>query len=310
MQTHEIIIALAPVFLMIFLGWFTRYFLFSESIKWRLIEKVTYYLFVPALVIKHLLYVDLENIQITNALLTLLATIFTVSLILLFSRKKIKKHICISDQSFTSIFQGSIRANFFISLAAAPVLLGNNLAALLVILVAIFTITVNFISVLVLVRFGSEKKRDLNHIALKLLRNPFILSTVVGIAINLSGIDLAEEINSGIALLSGLGLPMALFCAGASIYAINFRRQFSSILLASSIRLIISPFIAYMIGKVLGLDGQIIATLVLFHGQPTAVTSYILAREMDGDHELMASILTSQTALSVISLPIILLLLT
>ena len=178
------------------------------------------------------------------------------------------------------------------------------------ILVAIFTITVNFISVLVLVRFGSEKKRDLNHIALKLLRNPFILSTVVGIAINLSGIDLAEEINSGIALLSGLGLPMALFCAGASIYAINFRRQFSSILLASSIRLIISPFIAYMIGKVLGLDGQIIATLVLFHGQPTAVTSYILAREMDGDHELMASILTSQTALSVISLPIILLLLT
>ena len=310
MQTHEIIIALAPVFLMIFLGWFTRYFLFSESIKWRLIEKVTYYLFVPALVIKHLLYVDLENIQITNALLTLFATIFTVSLILLFSRKKIKKHFSISDQSFTSIFQGSIRANFFISLAAAPVLLGNNLAALLVILVAIFTITVNFISVLVLVRFGSEKKRDLNHIALKLLRNPFILSTVVGIAINLSGIDLAEEINSGIALLSGLGLPMALFCAGASIYAINFRRQFSSILLASSIRLIISPFIAYMIGKVLGLDGQIIATLVLFHGQPTAVTSYILAREMDGDHELMASILTSQTALSVISLPIILLLLT
>ena len=87
MQTHEIIIALAPVFLMIFLGWFTRYFLFSESIKWRLIEKVTYYLFVPALVIKHLLYVDLENIQITNALLTLLSTIFTVILILLFSCK-------------------------------------------------------------------------------------------------------------------------------------------------------------------------------------------------------------------------------
>ena len=137
MQMHEIIIALAPVFLMILLGWFTRCFLFSETIKWRLIEKVTYYLFVPALVIKHLLYVDLENVQITNALLALLATIFAVSLILLLSRKKINQHFSISDQSFTSIFQGSIRANFFISLAAAPVLLGNNLAALLVLLIAI-----------------------------------------------------------------------------------------------------------------------------------------------------------------------------
>ena len=309
MQMHEIIIALAPVFLMILLGWFTRCFLFSETIKWRLIEKVTYYLFVPALVIKHLLYVDLENVQITNALLALLATIFAVSLILLLSRKKINQHFSISDQSFTSIFQGSIRANFFISLAAAPVLLGNNLAALLVLLIAIFTITVNFISVLVLAQFGGEGKRNLNHVALQLLGNPFILSTFVGVAINLSGLELPEYINRGVGFLSSLGLPLALFCAGASIFVINFRNQFNSILLASAIRLIISPLIAYLIGKVLGLDGQIIATLVLFHGQPTAVTSYILAREMEGDHKLMASILTSQTALSVVSLPIMLLLL-
>ncbi|MBT3809254.1 MAG: AEC family transporter, partial [Rhodospirillaceae bacterium] len=37
--------------------------------------------------------------------------------------------------------------------------------------------------------------------------------------------------------------------------------------------------------------------------QPTAITSYVLARQMGGDHELMAGILTTQTLLAVFTVP-------
>jgi malonate transporter len=43
--------------------------------------------------------------------------------------------------------------------------------------------------------------------------------------------------------------------------------------------------------------------LVLFHSQPTSTSSYVLARQMGGDHELMAGILTTQTLLAIVTIP-------
>lgn len=46
--------------------------------------------------------------------------------------------------------------------------------------------------------------------------------------------------------------------------------------------------------------------LVIFFSIPTAPTSYILTRQLGGDSELMAGIITSQTMLAAITLPIVL----
>ena len=48
---------------------------------------------------------------------------------------------------------------------------------------------------------------------------------------------------------------------------------------------------------------------VLFLASPAASNSYILARQLGGDATLMASIITVQTALSLASIPAIVLLL-
>jgi hypothetical protein len=47
--------------------------------------------------------------------------------------------------------------------------------------------------------------------------------------------------------------------------------------------------------------------LVLFGALPTASSAYILARQMGGDHTLVATLLTVETAVSAISLPLVLL---
>jgi malonate transporter and related proteins len=43
---------------------------------------------------------------------------------------------------------------------------------------------------------------------------------------------------------------------------------------------------------------------VIFHALPMAPSAYILARQMGGDARLMAGILTTQTALAIVTLPI------
>ncbi|MDG2269220.1 MAG: AEC family transporter, partial [Alphaproteobacteria bacterium] len=57
------------------------------------------------------------------------------------------------------------------------------------------------------------------------------------------------------------------------------------------------------LGLLLGLEASILALLVLFHSQPTATTSYVLARQMGGDHELMAATLTCQTLIAILTVP-------
>ena len=45
---------------------------------------------------------------------------------------------------------------------------------------------------------------------------------------------------------------------------------------------------------------------VLFNGLPTATSAYILARQLGGDATLMASLITAQTLLAMLTLPLVL----
>ena len=80
--------------------------------------------------------------------------------------------------------------------------------------------------------------------------------------------------------------------------------------MASTGKLVLVQAIAVGLGVLLGLEASVLSMLALFHSQPTATTSYVLARQMGGDHELMAAILTSQTLIAILSVPAMLALLT
>ncbi|MEL0144360.1 MAG: AEC family transporter, partial [Alphaproteobacteria bacterium] len=82
--------------------------------------------------------------------------------------------------------------------------------------------------------------------------------------------------------------------------------QLPGILTACIARLLAMPAIAYGLGWLMGLEVTVLGMLVLFHGQPTSTSSYVLARQMGGDHELMAAILTTQTILAIVTIPALL----
>ena len=298
-------ITLLPVFSLILFGFLIYKLWFREENSWKLCEKLTYYVFIPALVIKDLTATDLIAIKVSGILIALLGSVLAITIVLLFLRKTLNKRLSINDSAFTSVLQGSIRANFFITLAVAPLLLGNEALALVIILIAFFTIVVNTISVLVLARFGDNQKNELGHLLKQLLKNPFIVSTVIAVIINLSGWITPVAIEMTLNLLSGAGLPLALITAGAGLRFSSIGKHLNGLFVASFCKLIVLPLISWTIGNLLGLEEIALATLVLFHSQPTAITSYILSKHMGGDHELMATILTIQTIFAFITIPIL-----
>ncbi|MBO23086.1 MAG: transporter [Rhodospirillaceae bacterium] len=303
-------LALAPVFLLIAIGWTMKALLLPGDAMWRPIEKLAYYLAIPALVIHDLYRAELGTLPFGRMAVALVGAILIVAGLLVFLRPLLSRVLLHHDASFTSVFQGSVRANFFIILGAAPALLPADGAALVIIAVAFFTVTVNFLSVLVLARWGTQGEANLIALVKRLLTNPFIVATALGIAINLANPPIPQTVNSTLAMLAGAGVPLALLTAGSGLGLASIGTHLPGILISSLVRLVVTPSVALGLGLLLGLEASVLAMLVLFHSQPTSTSSYVLARQMGGDHELMAAILTTHTVLAILTIPVMLALFT
>lgn len=77
---------------------------------------------------------------------------------------------------------------------------------------------------------------------------------------------------------------------------------------ASLIKLLLLPLLAFGLAQLWSLDAMTTGVIMVFAAVPTATSAYILARQMGGDAELMAAIITAQTLLSMLTLPVVLML--
>jgi hypothetical protein len=78
------------------------------------------------------------------------------------------------------------------------------------------------------------------------------------------------------------------------------------LLLVAVGKLLVMPLTAWGLGRLLGLSGAPLGVVVLAVGAPTATASYILARLLGGDAELIAAIVAATTLGALVTLPLIL----
>jgi predicted permease len=70
------------------------------------------------------------------------------------------------------------------------------------------------------------------------------------------------------------------------------------------IRLVGMPMLVIGLSWLVGLDGLPRTIAIIAGAVPTASTAYVMARQMGGDAQLMANIVTIQVMLSAITLPL------
>ncbi len=76
-------------------------------------------------------------------------------------------------------------------------------------------------------------------------------------------------------------------------------------LLAIVLKLAVMPALAIGLGYAFGLSGMNLAVVATCASVPTASNAYVLARQMGGDAPLFAQILTQQTILAAMTMPIV-----
>lgn len=78
------------------------------------------------------------------------------------------------------------------------------------------------------------------------------------------------------------------------------------ILATTAGHLLLRPAIGVAIALALGLSGTTLQVVALACAVPTATSSYILARLLGGDAELMAALVTTTTVAALATLPLVL----
>ena len=105
------ITALIPVMILIMLGFILRRTKFLPEETWPGIEKLTYFVLFPALLIRTLGKQSLAGEPWPSMLIIVVGTIMTSAVVLIVFRKVLSKN----NATFTSIFQGGVRFNTYYS---------------------------------------------------------------------------------------------------------------------------------------------------------------------------------------------------
>ena len=293
-----ILFNLIPVFALIALGWaIARLKLFSESF-WPELEKLTYYILFPALLIHRLANANFESLSLSDAAIPVITALAVTSLATFIWQFLFKA----DATDFTSVYQGAIRFNTYLALASVNALTGDEGLIIAAVVIAILIPMINLLCVSV---FQIMLHRQSSNPYWKTLAtNPLILGCLIGIGLNLSQFELPLVVMEWLGMLGKTALPLGLIAVGVGLKVRQMGHHWLSLISASAFKLIAMP-LGFLLGAIL-LDANSLITevLIIIAAQPTASSAYILARQLGGNTTLMANIISSQTLLAIFSIPL------
>jgi predicted permease len=296
----SIVGALGPLFLLILLGALFGYRRWPGVDFWPQLEKVIYFVLFPAMLVSTLATADVASVPIGRLALTLLGTLGVLALLLWVMRGWLH----LDAAAFTSVFQGALRFNTYVGVAGAAALHGSAGATTAAVAVALMVPVINVMCVASFVAAGTLGKASMRKSIAALAQNPLILACLVGIGLNLSGIGLPGWSQDTVTLLGRAALPLGLVAVGVALRPAALLRLDRGVVVSNSVKLLLLPALVLAMAWLLGLDHITRDVALLFAALPTATSAYILARQLGGDGELMAAIITGQTLLAMLTLPL------
>ena len=206
----------------------------------------------------------------------------------------------VKDPRERGIFvQGGFRANTGIAgLAYASLAFGSEGIALGSLYLAVTVILFNVLSVITLTRSlkgGQGKSIGMKPILRGIITNPLIIGLVLGLAFKHSHLPMPATIASTGDFISGMALPLAMLCAGASLDWQAMFRSSNVAAWSSASRVIFVPALMTLGAGLFGFRGAALGVIFLFSCTPTAAGSYVMTRAMGGNATLAANIIAVTT---------------
>jgi malonate transporter and related proteins len=183
--------SILPVFLLVVLGALLKRWRLIDRDMWNGLEQLGFFVLFPCLLFTTLANAEFSGIAAGSVAIGSIGSITFIALILALAWPLFRA-AGVSGATFTSVFQTSTRWNAFIALAIAEKLYGPQSLALVALVATLIIIPINFYNIGMLVWFGGGT-RSLKTFAQKIVTNPMIIGSVLGVAVNLMGIRIYTD---------------------------------------------------------------------------------------------------------------------
>jgi predicted permease len=295
-----IVDAVFPIAWVLGSGFLLKRYAPLDRALWRGLEWLAYWVLMPSLLISVIVSAPQITVPWTALLISLYGTLIGLSLLLIAGWRL--QWFGASYARFTSVYQGVIRFNTFIALA---VIAGLDKALLPHVGIAAAAIIVVINVACVSVMTAGESDRRIQSIVRELIRNPLILACGIGGGLRVIGMPSSFPI-SGLTLVGQAALPIGVLCLGAGLRWEAIRTGIGLNASALVLIFLIKPALYLSLAVWLQLDPQWLLVGLLLMSVSTAPSSFILAKQLGGDADLMAGIVATQTLFSMMSLPALL----
>jgi len=304
---NEIFCNTLPIFLITLLGSIIKSKWLTSEEFWRGIEKLSYFVLFPAMLFNYVSTADLSVASIIKLVVALIISTILVSLGLIIYQKKYK----IDKVQFTSIFQGSIRYNSYIFFGVSSPLLGPSGLSIVAVISSYMIIFTNILSVMIFAYYIPNKSvtntiRTSFVLMMKLIvRNPLIIASIVGFIFNYLNLELHLGLKKTLDSLSNAALAIGMLNVGAGLNFTIRQELLHNVMFTSFVKLVAFPLVSVVVLWLMSIDGLDRSVGILYSCLPCASTAYVLSRQLDGDPDSMASIITFTTFFSVVTISII-----
>lgn len=291
-----------PIFLVMVLGWFLKQIGMLNDNFVTVANKFNFQVTLPFLLFRDLSSVDIKAVfDLKYVLFCAIAS--SICFWVIWGGTK----LFMKDKSMTGAFvQASFRSSAAVmGLAFIQNLYGQSAMGPLMIIGAVPLYNIYSVIVLTFEAQGSEESSQKNKIkeaCINILKNPIIIAIFLGLVVSLLEIDFPVLVDKTVNNVAQMATPLALIALGAGFEGRKALGKIKPTLAASFIKLIAQAAIFLPIAAWMGFDGEKMIALIVMLAAPTTPSCYIMAKNMDNDGVLTASIVVTTTLLAAFTL--------
>lgn len=165
----------------------------------------------------------------------------------------------------------------------------------------------NIFSVIVLTfeandNMGIDKKEKIKQAGINICKNPIILSILAGLIAALLGIHFPTLVDKTISNVAQMATPLALITIGAGFEGRKALAKIAPTMVASTIKLVLQPLVFLPVAAWMGFTGEKMIAILIMLASPTTPSCYIMAKSMNNDEVLTASVIVTTTLMAAFTL--------
>jgi predicted permease len=149
---------------------------------------------------------------------------------------------------------------------------------------------------------NTQHRFSYHHMFINLLKNPIIWACVAGAAFQYFGWPVPTPVLHICEIIGASAFAIALIGIGSQLISIPASHAWRATILPTVIKCIVCPVLCWAIGRSVGLAGLELQAILILSATPTAVSSFVLADQMNGDADLAAASVVACTAFSLVTL--------